>query len=205
MIPGVCALMSLTNKVPNTPHIKQTGYIGLMNKRKNKNQKNLTPEQTYVIEEAFKIFDKDGSGSIDYNEFKDAIRALGTEATNQQIKDMIKELDVDNSGAIEFDEFLEMMRVQLLEKRDLEQDMEKIFEFYSTSEVEGIEEPETCNYITIEHLKKVREDLREDTVSDGTLQNMIKVADKSGVGKIYLDDFKRIMRRMRVIGSRDEN
>ena len=204
MIPQI--LMNLGSIPDNTKDDLPTKKInaGLGTKKKKKRKKRLTTEQIYVIQEAFKLFDKDGSGSIDHQEFKDAIRALGMEANNQQIKDMIKELDKDNSGTIDYYEFEEMMKVQLLEKRDLEQDIEKIFEFFASSEVEGIEDPENCDYITIEHLQKVREDLKEDNADDHVLKNMIKVADKSGTGRVYLEDFKMVMRRMRILDRKED-
>lgn len=61
---------------------------------------------------AFKMFDKDGSGKIDYNE----IGALlsGEEFrdvyTKEQLERAIKEVDENGDGEIDFEEFVTMMK-----------------------------------------------------------------------------------------------
>ena len=46
-------------------------------KRRKKKKKALTEEEIEEIKKAFNLFDKDGSGSIDVNELRDAMKALG--------------------------------------------------------------------------------------------------------------------------------
>jgi Ca2+-binding EF-hand superfamily protein len=48
--------------------------------RKSKNDE-LTEVQKKEIDGAFKLFDKDGSGNIDFYELRDAMRALGLNLT----------------------------------------------------------------------------------------------------------------------------
>ena len=54
-----------------------------------KKQKELTEEPKQEIEEAFDLFDTDGSGSIDSKELKVAMRALGFEPKKEDIQKMI--------------------------------------------------------------------------------------------------------------------
>ena len=62
----------------------------------------------------------DGSNSIDENELKDAmlviffIKALGFEASKQDVAKIMAEIDKDGSGTIDFDEFLNMMRTKMV-------------------------------------------------------------------------------------------
>lgn len=42
-----------------------------------KSKSELTAVQRQEIDQAFKLFDKDGSGNIDFYELRDAMRALG--------------------------------------------------------------------------------------------------------------------------------
>merc|ERR1712227_845113 len=69
----------------------------------------LTIQQKQEIKEAFELFDTDGSGSIDANELKTAMRALGFTPTKDEIAKMLKDLDVDGNGSVEFNEFLDLM------------------------------------------------------------------------------------------------
>jgi hypothetical protein len=51
-----------------------------------KMQKELTEEQKEEIDNAFLLFDKDKSGSIDVNELKDAMKALGIFLKKEEVK-----------------------------------------------------------------------------------------------------------------------
>lgn len=59
-----------------------------------------------VVEDIFKSFDKDGSGSIDKSELKDAVAELGLTMTNDQVSNMLRDLDSNKDGVIQLSEFL---------------------------------------------------------------------------------------------------
>jgi centrin-1 len=60
-----------------------------------KGQKKLTDDQKQEIKEAFDLFDTDGSGSIDENELRVAMKALGFEAKDEEVHKMIVGVDED--------------------------------------------------------------------------------------------------------------
>merc|ERR1711881_537636 len=76
----------------------------------------LTEEQLDEIREAFSLFDADASGMIDIRELKAAMRALGFEVKNEELKKMVADIDGDGNGTIEFGEFLQMMTGKMGEK-----------------------------------------------------------------------------------------
>lgn len=109
-----------------------------------KQKTKLTKEQENEIREAFSLFDTDNSGrywvlqthakknpssrvllhrlsfrfsfvgTIDANELKIAMKALGLEPNDNEIKQMIDEIDKDGSGTIDYDEFFEMMTAKMV-------------------------------------------------------------------------------------------
>merc|ERR1739847_217202 len=85
----------------------------------------LSDEQMDEIREAFNLFDGDQSGAIDVRELKAAMRALGFEVKNEELKKMVTDIDNDGSGTIEFVEFLAMMTGKMGEK-DTREDIEKV-------------------------------------------------------------------------------
>lgn len=93
------------------PEYKVEYYTDVKGKRRKKikklqkKPKELTSEQLEEIKSAFELFDKDGSNSIDANEMRSAMRALGVKMNKQQIKELMDEIDVDGNGSLDFDEF----------------------------------------------------------------------------------------------------
>merc|ERR1712070_563061 len=89
----------------------------------------LTDEQLDEIREAFSLFDSDASGMIDVRELKAAMRALGFEGKNEELKKMVSDIDNDGNGTIEFGKFLQMMTGKMGEK-DTREDIEKVFKLF---------------------------------------------------------------------------
>merc|ERR1719389_870501 len=89
----------------------------------------LSEEQIDEIREAFSLFDGDASGAIDVRELKAAMRALGFEVKNDELKKMVTDIDNDGNGTIEFVEFLSMMTAKMGEK-DTREDIEKVFKLF---------------------------------------------------------------------------
>lgn len=79
-----------------------------------KKRTKLTEEQKEVLKQAFDLFDTDNSGTIDERELKDAMKALGFDATKAEVTKMIADIDKDGSGTIDFEEFLDMMKKKMV-------------------------------------------------------------------------------------------
>merc|ERR1711982_311327 len=125
----------------------------------------LTDDQLDEIREAFSLFDADASGMIDVRELKAAMRALGFEVKNEELKKMVTDVDNDGNGTIEFAEFLAMMTGKMGEK-DTREDIEKVFKLFD-----------------------------DENIDDEELQDMINQADRDGDGEINIDEFYRIMKK----------
>merc|ERR1711865_1056410 len=135
----------------------------------------LSEEQLEEVREAFGLFDNDASGAIDVRELKAAMRALGFEIKNEELKKMVSDVDGDGNGTIEFSEFLEMMTGKMGEK-DSREDIEKVFKLF---------DDDNTNKTSFRNLARVAEEL----------QDMINQADRDGDGEINLDEFYRIMKK----------
>ncbi|CAD7967599.1 unnamed protein product [Amoebophrya sp. A120] len=66
------------------------------------NAKDLDRDQLLKI---FKHFDSDGSGSIDVDELRDAMQALGIKVTMASAKKIMATIDADGNGTVEWEEF----------------------------------------------------------------------------------------------------
>ena len=71
-------------------------------KKKNPYKQELSEAQKNEIKEAFDMFDTAGLGIIDAKELKVALRALGFNPTNDEIKSLITLFDKDNTMRVDF-------------------------------------------------------------------------------------------------------
>merc|ERR1712057_8030 len=125
----------------------------------------LTDDQLDEIREAFSLFDADASGMIDVRELKAAMRALGFEVKNEELKKMVTDIDNDGNGTIEFVEFLQMMTGKMGEK-DTREDIEKVFKLF---------DDDNTNKISFRSLARVAEELGENS-EDEEHRDMINQA-----------------------------
>ena len=62
-----------------------------------------------IIKEAFNLFDKDGSGSISMDEFREVMVTEGAQMTDDEIEEILSEADTDGDGQIDINEFVAML------------------------------------------------------------------------------------------------
>merc|ERR1712216_100015 len=130
------------------------GIINMSRRGAKKKPGQLSDEQMDEIREAFNLFDGDQSGAIDVRELKAAMRALGFEVKNEELKKMVSDIDNDGNGTIEFGEFLQMMTGKM---------GEKVFKLF---------DDDNTNKISFRNLARVAEELGEN-IDDEELQDMI--------------------------------
>jgi Ca2+-binding EF-hand superfamily protein len=70
------------------------------------NEKNLLSNNK--LQTAFKMFDKDGGGSISTDEIRQVL-SFGQNLEESVVNDIIAQVDANGDGEISFDEFAEMM------------------------------------------------------------------------------------------------
>ena len=128
-------------------------------------------------QQAFKLFDKDGGGSIDVEELKEAMEALGQTPTVEQIQIMVDEVDEDGSGEIEFDEFLGLMSKQMLNS-DVVYTMEKAFDIWDTDH---------DGRITAEQIRSILVRIPEQPTED-EIQELLDLADSDRDGMVNFND-----------------
>ncbi|KAJ0164890.1 Calmodulin [Colletotrichum tanaceti] len=61
------------------------------------------------LKNAFKVFDRDGSGTISAEELRHVLTSLGENMTPAEIDEMIQMADKDGDGSIDYDEFASIM------------------------------------------------------------------------------------------------
>jgi Ca2+-binding EF-hand superfamily protein len=123
--------------------------------------------KTTMIKEAFHMFDADGSGEIDTNEFEKLVISLGIELDRNKIKELYKEIDSNRSGTIDLVEFTEMMiRYQFNKDNPIEFHLENTFNNYDIG----------CDgFIDKNDLMRVSKELDEPNTNIDDMDLLIKV------------------------------
>ena len=145
--------------------------------------KGKTTSEVYEIKEAFNLFDTDKSGTIDVQEFKDALNNLGLDDNNGAFVQLLDNIDANKSGKVDFDEFVNLLTVHGSDLTTKE-DLERVYTYFLGDD--------KGDKIDINHLRDVCELLGEK-LSDEELEEMIFRADVDKDGKVSFDEYYNIM------------
>jgi centrin-1 len=139
----------------------------------------LSQEEIEELQEAFNLFDTDGSGTIDASELKAAMESLGYKQKNKMVYQMIENM---KQKSIDFDQFLDMMTARISDG-DNRDDILKVFRLFDDDD---------SGAITLNDLLRVARELGE-TMTQAELKEMIDRADLDGDGVISPEEFINIM------------
>uniref|UniRef100_A0A7S4BL76 EF-hand domain-containing protein n=1 Tax=Chrysotila carterae TaxID=13221 RepID=A0A7S4BL76_CHRCT len=142
----------------------------------------LTADQLEEIREAFKLYDTDDSGTIDADELKVAMRAMGFEPKRDEVRRMIQESDRDGSGTISFETFQSVMATKM-RTRDPKEEAIKAFRLFDDDET---------GTISLKNLRRVAKELGEN-MTDDELQVVVDYCDLDGKGEISMEDFCNVI------------
>merc|ERR1712190_605091 len=78
---------------------------------------------------AFNTFDQDGSGTIDTQEMKLLLEAIGEAPTEEELFRFMADVDEDGAGEIEFAEFLRAFEKQRGGAQELEDELDTLDAF----------------------------------------------------------------------------
>ncbi|CAG2234632.1 CALM [Mytilus edulis] len=142
----------------------------------------LTKEQILECRAAFRLFDKDGDGTITTHEIGVVMRSLGKHPTDEDLKKIVDEIDIDGDGTVTFEEFLAIMTKQLCSK-ETAADIREAFRVF---------DKDGKGYLTVSEFQHIMGNLGEKMTWEET-EEMIEEVDTDGDGRISCDDFIKIV------------
>ncbi|XP_042207366.1 calmodulin-A-like [Homarus americanus] len=148
---------------------------------------NMSKTQLKEFREAFRLFDKDGDGTITKDELGLFMRNLGQFTTEEELDVILDEIDIDGDGTFSFNEFVEIVcnmsgggeRPGEDEEKEL-RDAFKIFDKHGRG------------YICASDLRAVLQCLGED-LSEEEIEDMIREVDIDGDGRIDFEEFVKAL------------
>jgi calmodulin len=130
------------------------------------------------IKAVFDIIDKDKTGSLDISEFPYAIRALGLNPTESEIKEAFIGSDTNNDGMITYEEFLKLYNIVKLGNESAIQDVQEIYKLCVAEDSE---------HITADDLVKILTGIGEPLTKEEA-EIIVRDFDVNRNGKIKLDN-----------------
>merc|ERR1711935_970530 len=147
------------------------------------------------VKEAFDLMDAAGTGIIEVNEPKVALRALGFEPQKEEINRLITDLNNNHAGrdrdrekdkegqvTIDFNDFLDIMTTKMSE-RDSEQELAKAFILFSQNK----------DHIEFDDLKRIAKELGENMSEDELKEMMYEANRVDRDGVVARDEFMGIL------------
>lgn len=164
-------------------------------KKTTKETRYLSQEQNEEIKQCFCLFDKDGSGSINLKELKDAMKALGVFLKKDEVQAYMQKVDKDGSGSLELTEFICLM-TEVLSRRDAREEMRKVFRCYDNDDDGNI------NSVNLWQCAEVLEMMEQ--VNEINIAKMIEIGDKKKNGYVDQEDFMILMKELGLIPEKEE-
>lgn len=142
----------------------------------------VTTDYLDDIKQVFNNFDSDNPGKMPTSKLKFAMRAMGFEPKNEEVKRISESYDKD--GFIEQKDFVDLIVKRFTEKSASEEIM-KAFQLF---------DKDHTGKITLADLQRVSDELGEK-ISNEELKEMIEEADLNGDSVIDEQEFLRIMKK----------
>ncbi|XP_026380834.1 probable calcium-binding protein CML18 [Papaver somniferum] len=147
-------------------------------------------ENMEEVEGVFKRFDANGDGKISSTELSDVLKALGSETSPEELKQMMDEIDKDGDGFIDLKEFADFhhgttdgSNINGANVADGITELKDAFDMY---------DKDKNGLISATELHMVLKSLGEScTVHD--CEKMIGSVDADGDGNVNFEEFKKMM------------
>ncbi|XP_054280754.1 calmodulin-beta-like isoform X2 [Macrosteles quadrilineatus] len=147
------------------------------------NKPNISKTQMNEFREAFRLFDKDGDGSITQEELGRVMRSLGQFAREEELQQMLHEVDIDGDGYFSFEEFVEIVsNMGATAEKTADQEEKELRDAFR------VFDKHNRGYISASDLRAVLQCLGED-LSEEEIEDMIKEVDVDGDGRIDFYEF----------------
>ena len=153
---------------------------------------NLAKNEDFNCEDAFRLFESNGKGTLDKNDLKNGLNLLGINPSEQDLNLLLKRFDLQKNGFINYADFFDLVV-------PFEKNQRQIVENREPKSNVPLKSPDIFNEKTVNDLKNLFEliiksenEINNDRKTLGTLRLKLKeifgMLDKNGKGFFDIDE-----------------
>ena len=146
-------------------------------------RRQMDDNQVDEFKEAFRVFDVDGGGTIDSEEYQNLMEMLGMTSDPEVLTEMFVAMDADEDGELQFEEFLILMAT-LMSNEDNTDDL---LDAFDEIDVEG------TGRISVDVVRELLEGISENCTQD-EVETLCAVCDRDDDGLVSMEDIKRLLK-----------
>ncbi|XP_072526254.1 calcium-binding protein 2 [Salminus brasiliensis] len=146
-------------------------------------ERELSQAELDELADAFKEFDYDQDGYLNYKDLAECMRTMGYMPTEMELLEIIQQIKMRLGGLMDFDDFCELMGPRMMVETAHMLGLKEIKCSFKQFDTDG------DGKITLDEMKEAAKTLLGEKLKKGELEEILKEMDLNGDGTVDFDEF----------------
>ncbi|XP_036002518.1 calcium-binding protein 2 [Fundulus heteroclitus] len=146
-------------------------------------ERELAPAEIDELQEAFKEFDYDQDGYLNYKDVAECMRTMGYMPTEMELLEIVQQIKMRMGGLMDFDDFTELMAPRLMGETINMMGLKELQSAFLQFDLDG------DGKINQEEMKEALKTLLGEKLKKGELEEILKELDVNADGSIDFEEF----------------
>ncbi|KAG9259838.1 calcium-binding protein 2 [Astyanax mexicanus] len=146
-------------------------------------ERELSQPELDELAEAFKEFDYDQDGYLNYKDLAECMRTMGYMPTEMELLEIIQQIKMRLGGLMDFDDFCELMGPRMMMETAHMLGIKELKSSFKQFDTDG------DGKITPDEMKEAVKTLLGEKLKKGELEEILKEMDLNGDGTVDFDEF----------------
>ncbi|KAM6909049.1 calcium-binding protein 2-like [Xenentodon cancila] len=146
-------------------------------------ERELAPAELDELQEAFKEFDYDQDGYLNYKDVAECMRTMGYMPTEMELLEIVQQIKMRMGGLMDFEDFTELMGPRMMGETTDMLGLKELKSAFLQFDLDG------DGKITQEELKEAMKTLLGEKLKKGEQEEMLRELDINADGNIDFEEF----------------